>query len=82
MTGTPGRWRPFKQTEFRRISPGTGDLFASVLTGALTRGAPLLQAARTAVDFVGSCVARSVAEGADEAEGVDFEPLLRQLTVK
>ena len=59
--------------------PGTGDLFASVLTGALTRGAPLLQAARTAVDFVGSCVARSVAEGAD---GVDFEPLLRQLTVK
>ena len=62
--------------------PGTGDLFASVLTGALTRGAPLLQAARTAVDFVGSCVARSVAEGAGEAEGVDFEPLLRQLTVK
>ena len=59
-----------------------GDLFASVLTGALTRGAPLLQAARTAVDFVGSCVARSVAEGAGEAEGVDFEPLLRQLTVK
>lgn len=62
--------------------PGTGDLFASVLTGALTRGAPLLQAARTAVDFVGSCVARSVAEGAGESEGVDFEPLLRQLTVK
>ena len=62
--------------------PGTGDLFASVLTGALTRGAPLLQAARTAVDFVGSCVARSVAEGAGEAEGVDFEPLLRQLTAK
>ena len=62
--------------------PGTGDLFASVLTGALTRGAPLLQAARTAVDFVGSCVARSVAEGAGEAEGVDFEPLLRQLAVK
>ena len=62
--------------------PGTGDLFASVLTGALTRGAPLLQAARTAVDFVGSCVARSVAEGAGEAEGVDFEPLLQQLTVK
>ena len=62
--------------------PGTGDLFASVLTGALTRGAPLLQAARTAVDFVGSCVARSVAEGASKAEGVDFEPLLRQLTVK
>ena len=62
--------------------PGTGDLFASVLTGALTRGAPLLQAARTAVDFVGSCVARSVAEGAGKAEGVDFEPLLQQLTVK
>lgn len=62
--------------------PGTGDLFASVLTGALTRGAPLLQAARTAVDFVGSCVARSVAEDAGKAEGVDFEPLLRQLTVK
>lgn len=59
---------------------GTGDLFASVLTGGVARGVPLFQAAQAAADFVRDCIARTLAEGLTEQDGVDFEPLLGQLT--
>ena len=59
---------------------GTGDLFTSVLTGAMAKGVPLIQAARTAADFVQSCAARTLAAGNTDGEGVDFEPLLGTLT--
>ena len=59
---------------------GTGDLFTSVLTGAMVKGVPLIQAARTAADFVQSCAARTLAAGNTDGEGVDFEPLLGMLT--
>lgn len=59
---------------------GTGDLFASVLAGGVARGVPLFQAAQAAADFVRDCIARTLAEGLTERDGVDFEPLLGQLT--
>lgn len=59
---------------------GTGDLFTSVLTGAMVKDVPLIQAARTAADFVQSCAARTLAAGNTDGEGVDFEPLLGTLT--
>ena len=59
---------------------GTGDLFASVLAGGVARGVPLFQAAQAAADFVRDCTARTLAEGLTEQDGVDFEPLLGQLT--
>lgn len=62
-----------------RDFPGTGDLFTSVLTGALVHGMPLHQAAQTAADFVRACVARTIEQHLSEADGVDFEPLLGQL---
>ena len=58
---------------------GTGDLFASVLTGALVLGRTLTEAARDAADFVSLCAARTAAQAAPEREGVDFEPLLWRL---
>lgn len=58
---------------------GTGDLFTSVLTGALVRGAGLKAAAQLAADFVSRCVQRTKEENLPAREGVDFEPLLRQL---
>ena len=58
---------------------GTGDLFASVLTGALCRGKSLLDAAQMAADFVSSVAARTAAQEYPRREGVDFEPLLWQL---
>ena len=59
---------------------GTGDLFVSVLAGGVARGVPLFQAAQAAADFVRDCIARTLAEGLTEQDGVDFEPLLGQLT--
>lgn len=59
---------------------GTGDLFTSVLTGAMVKGVPLIQAAQAAADFVQSCAARTLAAGNTDGEGVDFEPLLGTLT--
>ena len=58
---------------------GTGDLFASVLTGALCRGKSLNDAAQLAADFVSAAAAHTAAQQHIEREGVDFEPLLWQL---
>lgn len=61
---------------------GTGDVFASVLTGALVDGADLFAAARQAVEFVRICGERTAAEGLPMREGVDFEPLLGLLMAR
>ena len=59
---------------------GTGDLFASVLTGALVRGERLSAAAQQSADFVSRCVCRTAGQSYPRREGVDFEPLLCYLT--
>ena len=59
---------------------GTGDIFASVLTGALVRGAELTDAAGRAARFVSACARRTLAQDYPRREGVDFEPLLGLLT--
>ena len=56
--------------------PGTGDLFASVLTGALLRGEALEGAVRRATDFTRLCVERSMRFPTPVNYGVDLEPLL------
>ena len=56
--------------------PGTGDLFASVLTGALLRGEALEGAVRQATDFTRLCVERSMRFSTPVNYGVDLEPLL------
>ena len=56
---------------------GTGDLFASVLTGALVRGYALAEAAQLAADFTSLCALRT--GGLPVREGLDFEPLLWRL---
>ena len=61
---------------------GTGDVFASVLTGALVKGVPLVEAAGQAVGFIHACAVRTVEQDLPLREGVDFEPLLGLLTDK
>ena len=61
---------------------GTGDLFASVLTGALVRGWKLRDAAQLAADFVSLAAAHTAAQDIPKREGVDFEPLLWRLGQK
>ena len=58
---------------------GTGDVFASVLTGGLLRGDSLRNAAALAVEFIHACALRTVEQGLSLQEGVDFEPLLGRL---
>lgn len=58
---------------------GTGDVFASVLTGGLVKGDPLPAAARRAAEFVRECAVRTVEQDLPLSEGVDFEPLLGSL---
>lgn len=58
---------------------GTGDLFASVLTGALVRGRPLAAAAQLAADFTSLCVRRTGEQNLPRREGIDLEPLLWRL---
>ena len=58
---------------------GTGDLFSSVLAGALVRGRSLIEAAQMAADFTSLCAARTGKQDIPRREGIDFEPLLWRL---
>ena len=58
---------------------GTGDVFASVLTGALVQGRPLREAVRLAEAFVRECARQTMPQKLPAREGVDFEPILWKL---
>ena len=62
-----------------RYYPGTGDLFASVMLGALLNGAKLAEACDRAGEFVKDCIAYTAAQQTDPMHGVQFEKLLHQL---
>lgn len=53
--------------------PGTGDLFASILSAACLNGVSLFQAVKTAADFIGLCICETQKENVPIAEGVCFE---------
>ena len=74
-----GRAEMIQTRRVPREFHGTGDVFASVLTGALVQGKSLPEATRLAVEFVRACGERTAAEGLPMREGVDFEPLLGML---
>ena len=58
---------------------GTGDIFASVVCGGLTRGESLPDAVRRAVDFIKRAVDYTEACEGDTRAGVLFEPFLKEL---
>lgn len=59
--------------------PGTGDVFASVLTGRLLRGDRLADAVRTATVFARHAVEVTIGNGQPERNGVEFERILSEL---
>ena len=59
--------------------PGTGDIFASVLTGRLILGDPLYVAVGMATSFVRSAVKATVNNGQPARNGVEFERVLGEL---
>jgi len=62
-----------------REFPGSGDIFTSILTGALVQGVPLPEATRQAAEFVLACAEYTARENLPLREGMIFEPLLRLL---
>lgn len=58
---------------------GTGDIFASVLTGALLQGAELTAAARQAAYFTSHVIAETAKNPSHRPYGVDLEPWLHLL---
>lgn len=75
-----GRTEAVQTRRVEREFHGTGDVFASVLTGALVHGRSLTEAAGQAVEFIRACAERTAAQALPLREGVDFEPLLGLLT--
>lgn len=58
---------------------GTGDLFTSVLTGALLQGTMLHTAIKKAADFLSYAIEYTYKAGSDPREGVQVEPCLAKL---
>ena len=61
---------------------GTGDIFASVLTGALVRGFELQNACRLAADFVVEAIRATLSHKDYNWYGVDFESAIPYLVEK
>lgn len=59
--------------------PGTGDIFTSVLTGALLKGQGLSDAVCKAAAFVADCMRNTVEAGTPAREGVLLEETLSRL---
>lgn len=58
---------------------GTGDVFASVLLGALLNDVPLKNAVQIAVDYVAICIERTLSEKTERRYGVNFEANIAKL---
>lgn len=58
---------------------GTGDVFTSVLVGALLNDVPLKNAVQIAADYVADCIKRTVGSGSEKRYGVNFEAGLGKL---
>ena len=59
---------------------GTGDIFASVVAGAVTRGCTVEDALRLAVDFTLACIRSTMEDPGHRWYGVNFESALGHLT--
>ena len=77
-----GEFFEIRQRKLDAAFPGTGDLFAAVTVGALTRGIPLKDSLQLAADFVYAAIKETLENDPDKDRrfGVDFEPVLSLLT--
>ena len=61
---------------------GTGDTFASVFCGAITKGFDIKRALEIAVDFTVECIKATLPEADNHKYGVKFEECLPSLIEK
>lgn len=59
--------------------PGTGDMFASILSANALKGKPFTDSVRQASEFIATCIRDSEAAGTPVKEGVLFEQNLSKL---
>ena len=59
--------------------PGSGDVFAAVVSGSLLRGDSLVDSVQRAADFVGDSMELTLQMKTPHAYGLCFEPLLHRL---
>lgn len=80
--------RSSRQAEFVKMKsaggqrPGTGDVFSSVVSGAVMNGKSLKEAVEQAARFVKDCIARSDELNIPHGNGVCFEEILGKLVKK
>ncbi len=74
-----GRYHSVNTKRVKESYPGTGDLFASVLCGAVTGGVPLLEATEFASKFVEETTRFTATFDTDHNDGIAFEPFLDKL---
>ena len=77
--GEDGRTEMIEYEPVRASFPGTGDLFASVLAGALTKEKEFEEAVRLATDYVRETMLHTVACGTQPVYGVQLEQTLHRL---
>ncbi len=74
-----------REAEFVKVKsagnqrPGTGDVFASVLSGSVLKGESLRDATEKAAKFVRDCITKSDELGIPHSNGVCFEEILGKL---
>ena len=71
----------YKHSKVNRACHGTGDLFASAFTGALTAGKSAEESARIAADFVVDCINNTPSDGS-HPYGVRFEGCIKGLIAR
>lgn len=74
-----GAYHDFSTPRIPFATCGTGDLFTSVLTGAMLQGKFLNEAVLLAMKFVSLAIDYTYKSGSDYREGVQVEPCLKHL---
>lgn len=73
-----GKYSYYKHKKIPQLCHGTGDIFSSAFTGAITNGLSAADAAKIAADFTLSCIENTI-DDKDHWYGVKFEPVLGEL---
>lgn len=76
-----GKYHSVNTRRIKESYPGTGDLFASVLCGAVTNGSSLLEATEFASKFVEETTEYTSRFDTDHNDGIAFEPYLNRLCI-
>lgn len=81
LVASPDKTEYYEHDKVSKGCHGTGDVYASVFTGALCKGFSPFEAAKIAADFVVDCI-RFTSGDETHWYGVKFEPLLGKLAQK